>query len=102
VPVNVDTPSGDQSFAEPHAPVNSRSLGNSPTAVLQCASRNAWSPPAFCVRQTRCAPTKIVFETTGSVIVGVVVERVVVEEKEALWLREGRPGAAAAAATSAA
>src|SRR5207247_1125173 len=42
-PVSVDAPSGDQSFADPHAPVNSRSLGNSPTAVLQWASRNARS-----------------------------------------------------------
>src|SRR5262245_523774 len=71
VPVSVAEPSGGQSAGEPHAPVKSRSLGNSPTAVLQCASRKARSPPAVDVRQTRCAPTKIVLVTSGSEIVGV-------------------------------
>src|SRR4029453_13323198 len=45
-PVRVELPSGGHSAAEPQAPVKSRSLGNSPTAVLQSLSRNARSPPA--------------------------------------------------------
>jgi hypothetical protein len=51
--------------------VKSRSLGNSPTAVLQCASRKVRSPPAVVVRQMLCAPTKIVFVANGSETVGV-------------------------------
>src|SRR6185436_17271814 len=68
--VSVTLPSGGQFSCEPHAPVNSRSLGNSPTAVLQWFSRNVRSPPAVVVRHTRCAPTKIVFVWNGSEIVG--------------------------------
>src|SRR5215204_3160145 len=66
--VSVTLPSGGQSAAEPHGPVKITGLGT--TATLQFSSRNARSPPAFCVRQIRWAPTKIVFETSGSEMTG--------------------------------
>src|SRR3954462_1658783 len=72
VPVSVAVPSFGQSAGEPQAPVNCRLLGSLPGIVvtLQCASRNERSPPPVDVRQTLCAPTKIVFVRPGSETVG--------------------------------
>ena len=70
VPSDAAVSEGPIGWKSPQLPVKSWSLVPNWFVVLQCASRNAWSPPQSCVRQTCEAPSKIVPGVTGSAIVG--------------------------------